>query len=410
VEEGLGVGVKSRLGRTAVVSAAGALFFLGTLAIPETSYAATTIQSEKAEAAQISASITQYDNELQVDAAKYDYTETEIQTTDAKISQAAAKIASQRSHLVALRRRLEAEAVSDFMQAGSNSQVLALVQGSVDSAAIIEEDVHAASADQQAIVSQYKGALVTLSSDERTLETQRSSLQGLSATLVSERNQAQAAQSAAQSQLSQVNSQIAQLVAQAQEAALKAREAAAAAALAAQQAQAAKEAQEAQAAQAQAGTLAVPVADAAGGTGTPTALGQEVAQAAIAMAQKDDSIYVWGGAGQWIPNSPSYEANQSYSTVQEFDCSGLVQYLFAEFGVSLPHNAAMQASMSTPILYTQLEPGDLVFYHTLGANYIDHVAIYVGNGEVVEATNPPRPVSLDPITWSGTPWSYGQIN
>ncbi len=389
------------------MSIVGTVVLFGTLLIPETSYAATTMQSAKAEAAQISANITQLNNELQVYANKYDYTETEIATTNANIKAADAKITFERHHLSALHKRLEAEAVSVFVQAGSNSSILALAQGTVNSAAIIEEDVRTASGDQQVVVSQYQGALTTLASDEHSLEAQRNSLQGLSTSLVSERNQAEAAQNAAQSQLTQVNSQIAQLVAQAQAAALAAREKAAAEALAAQQARVAAQAQE----NAQPGSLAQAVTDFSGGSGTPTALGQEVAAAALAMAQADDSIYVWGASGAWIPNSRSYEANQAYQEVQEFDCSGLVMYLFAKFGVNLPHFALYQYDDSTSLSSAaQLEPGDLVFYDTLGSTTIDHVAIYVGNGQVVEATNPPRPVSLDPITWSGVPVAYGQIH
>jgi len=74
--------------------------------------------------------------------------------------------------------------------------------------------------------------------------------------------------------------------------------------------------------------------------------------------------YVWGGA------SPS-----------GFDCSGLVLYVFARYGVSLPHFAAYQAQMGTAVSESQLEPGDLVFF---GAP-IHHVVMYIGGGMVVQA-------------------------
>jgi cell wall-associated NlpC family hydrolase len=73
--------------------------------------------------------------------------------------------------------------------------------------------------------------------------------------------------------------------------------------------------------------------------------------------------YVWGGA------SPS-----------GFDCSGLVQYVFAQVGVSLPHNAAAQYGYGSPVSMSQLQPGDLVFFYGLG-----HVGIYIGGGQFIHA-------------------------
>jgi len=73
--------------------------------------------------------------------------------------------------------------------------------------------------------------------------------------------------------------------------------------------------------------------------------------------------YVWGGA------SPS-----------GFDCSGLVMYVYAQLGVSLPHYTVSQWNATTPIPTSALAPGDLVFFDGLG-----HVGIYIGNGEFIHA-------------------------
>ncbi|HKH31721.1 MAG TPA: NlpC/P60 family protein [Gaiellaceae bacterium] len=73
--------------------------------------------------------------------------------------------------------------------------------------------------------------------------------------------------------------------------------------------------------------------------------------------------YVYGGA------SPS-----------GFDCSGLIMYAFAHVGVSLPHNAAAQYGMGTPVDRSQLQPGDLVFFNGLG-----HAGIYVGGGSFIHS-------------------------
>ncbi|HET7046570.1 MAG TPA: NlpC/P60 family protein [Gaiellaceae bacterium] len=73
--------------------------------------------------------------------------------------------------------------------------------------------------------------------------------------------------------------------------------------------------------------------------------------------------YVWGGA------SPS-----------GFDCSGLVTYVFAQVGVSLPHSSYALYGVGSPVSRDQLQPGDLVFFDGLG-----HVGIYIGGGQFIHA-------------------------
>ena len=58
--------------------------------------------------------------------------------------------------------------------------------------------------------------------------------------------------------------------------------------------------------------------------------------------------------------------------------------VFANFGYSLPRVAAAQCDASTKKDISQLEPGDLVFY---GNGYIDHVALYIGDGKIIHASN-----------------------
>jgi peptidoglycan DL-endopeptidase CwlO len=103
-----------------------------------------------------------------------------------------------------------------------------------------------------------------------------------------------------------------------------------------------------------------------GGTGgsIPVPPSSTLGGQAVAIAEQYLGVpYVWGGA------SPS-----------GFDCSGLVMYVYGRLGVSLPHNAAAQYSMGTPVPRDALEPGDLVFFDGLG-----HVGIYVGGGSFIHA-------------------------
>lgn len=73
------------------------------------------------------------------------------------------------------------------------------------------------------------------------------------------------------------------------------------------------------------------------------------------------------------------------SPVTGFDCSGLVAHVFEEaYGIRLPRNVRAQSEAGFPVSLNELEPGDLVFYNTLGRPY-SHVGIYLGDGRFVHA-------------------------
>ena len=90
--------------------------------------------------------------------------------------------------------------------------------------------------------------------------------------------------------------------------------------------------------------------------------------------------YVWAGA------SPS-----------GFDCSGLVQYVYAKLGIDLPHSSQMQWGYGTPVARGQLEPGDLVFFYS----DLHHVGIYVGGGNMIHAPHTGAVVSIASVDRSG---------
>jgi peptidoglycan DL-endopeptidase CwlO len=89
--------------------------------------------------------------------------------------------------------------------------------------------------------------------------------------------------------------------------------------------------------------------------------------------------YVWGAAG---PTS--------------FDCSGLVQWSMRQAGLLMPRVAVDQARTGPRVSLSQLQPGDLLFYHTdaTAPTYISHVAIYLGNGMMEQAPEPGMNVEI----------------
>jgi peptidoglycan DL-endopeptidase CwlO len=94
--------------------------------------------------------------------------------------------------------------------------------------------------------------------------------------------------------------------------------------------------------------------------------------------------YVWGGDGPDV-----------------FDCSGLVQWSMRQAGIVMPRVAADQAQTGPQIPLTDLQPGDLLFYHTdpTAPTYISHVAIYIGNGLMVQAPEPGENVQVVPAVF-----------
>ena len=80
--------------------------------------------------------------------------------------------------------------------------------------------------------------------------------------------------------------------------------------------------------------------------------------------------YVWGGV----------------SLTNGVDCSGFTMQIYKRYGVSLPHHAASQANYGTRVTAETIRPGDLIFYSKGGR--INHVGIYIGNGQVLHASSP----------------------
>jgi hypothetical protein len=83
-----------------------------------------------------------------------------------------------------------------------------------------------------------------------------------------------------------------------------------------------------------------------------------------------------------------------------FDCSGLITYLLAQVGISLPHNAAAQQQATTRV--TNPLPGDLVFY----GEPAYHVGLYIGAGKMISAPGTGQKVHIVGV---GTPTNYGRV-
>ena len=200
--------------------------------------------------------------------------------------------------------------------------------------------------------------------------------QGQLATLVAQAQAAQAAEQARQAQLAdQARQQTAQRAAAAQAAGAQAATDRAHATPTAGSSGSGPASAQPQRASSTTGGQSSPASSApAQSAPAPTGSGGSAAVAA-AMSRLGDP-YVWGAAG---PNT--------------FDCSGLTMWAWARAGVSLPHYSGSQYDSTTHISMSQLQPGDLVFF----ANPGDHMAMYIGGGQVIEAPYTGANVRIEPM-------------
>jgi len=106
----------------------------------------------------------------------------------------------------------------------------------------------------------------------------------------------------------------------------------------------------------------------------------EVQAQTAPMPNTQDANGLVNYALQFVGNPYSYGGSDLYSGV---DCSGFTMKIYEAFGYSLPHSAESQSYMGSYVSLDSLQPGDLIFYGYDG--YICHVAIYIGNGQIVHA-------------------------
>jgi hypothetical protein len=82
-----------------------------------------------------------------------------------------------------------------------------------------------------------------------------------------------------------------------------------------------------------------------------------------------------------------------------WDCSSFTSYVMKKYGVDLPAYSDSQYQMGTPVDKGNLQPGDLVFFHTSANKTTGHVGIYIGGGKMVNAANPSSGTQIQPVTW-----------
>jgi peptidoglycan DL-endopeptidase CwlO len=332
--------------------------------------AGDAISDAKAKAAAIEAQLSQAQNEMSALSQQYDAARYHLSQINSSIDTTKANIASDEAQVAHDKATLSQAAVANYISDGTAAAQNPIFSGN-------EQTLGATTVYNKITEGDISLAVDNLHTAENALNAQVTQLQGeqvqAQTQVTAEQNAvAQNAQAVQQqkSALAQEQGQIAQLVQQQQQA-----EAAAAAKAAADRQAAAAAAAAAEAAASHpaasstsSGSSAVSLAGLSQAAPPPTAPG---GAGAVQAAESQIGVpYVWGG------ESPRGSASPG------FDCSGLTAWSWSQVGVGLPHYSGAQMADSAPVPVSDLQPGDLLFYGPGGS---DHVAMYIGGGQMIEA-------------------------
>jgi len=354
---------------------------------------ASQVSSLQAQAAAINTQISAVGLQEDALSESYDQTQSKLSTLQAQLGNAQAAVASAQSAESKAREALASAAVQAYVDGGTNPLVSTGAASSESVALLRSEYASTLATDQTNAIDEYQTTSLQEHTAAAQLAVQASAVDAQLAVLSKQRSALQTTSDRLTSLESQVTGQLAAAVA-----AQRAAEQAAAQKAAAQRAAAAAAAQAAAAQAAAAASLAARNVQAvqapavatgaaqpsgfagnaapAAGPYTPPPLSSAAARAVAAAESRVGDWYQWGAAG------PS-----------TFDCSGLVMWAYAQAGISLPHFSGSQYADTVHIPMSDLQPGDLVFF----ANPGEHVAMYVGGGDIVQAPYTGAQVQIVPM-------------
>jgi len=344
--------------------------------------------------------------------AKIQATQAQIQTltgqvtaADYRLSQLGGQIAASQKQMtkdrVAVNKdegQLRTQAISDYTNSGTNNEITQMFSSNVDTSGIRSEYSSIATGNVTTTVDDLNTAQGRLQATENALQRQKAQATATRNGLQSSEDQANALVQQDQQTLASVNANIQQLVHQQQAAAAAAAKQAAEAAFNARLVASRQAQQAAQAASTTgSGSSTQGGGGGSGGGGVVTSAANPPpvppgATGAIDAAESQLNVpYVWGGETPGVG----------------FDCSGLVQWSWAQAGVSLPRTSGAQFAATTQIPLADIEPGDLLFY---GPDGSEHVAMYIGGGMMVEAPETGQVVHNTPIRTGDGFAGVGRVN
>jgi len=344
---------------------------------------AARIRAQQAQAVALEQRIQAYGDRVNAMAERYDLDRLLVAETTSRLRQVRSQVAAARRRVAEAQSLVRQVAVDEYVGLGQGSITSPLFQGNDPGASLAQTFLQTGTITQRQALARYQAARQALVSKESALARSRAEAEAEAAAAREAAGTARRESARERALLARVKGRLARLVAayQARQVAIRetqAREAAAQ--LAAEQAAAQATQQAADQAAARRAAALPPVAPSAAALAVRTALAQV------------GKPYRWGGAG---PTG--------------FDCSGLVMYAWAAAGVLLPHYTVAQYRDTLRIPPVQLRPGDLVFYDFPGEPKPGHVALYIGDGEVVAADTTGTDVRVESMYYDGMPVGYGRV-
>ena len=343
---------------------------------------ADQISDAKAQAAAVNAKLQAIDAQRQALTGQVTAADYQLSQLRSQIAASQAEIAKDKVAVDKDKSQLRSQAITDYTSSGSNTQVTQMFSSNMNANGIRSEYSSIATGNVTTTIAKLHTAQSQLQATTDALQQKETQATATRNSLATEENQASALASQYQGTLNSVNANIHNLVIQQQNAQAAAAKAAAAAAFnrkvaAAQAAQAAQATAAASSSSTSGGSQSGSSSSGGGSSSSgggptvsvPSAPAPPLAAGAAGAVQAAESQigvpYVWGGA------SPS-----------GFDCSGLVEWSYAQVGIGLPHYSGGQYDATTHIALADIAPGDLLFYGPGGS---EHVAMYVGGGSMIEA-------------------------
>jgi cell wall-associated NlpC family hydrolase len=140
---------------------------------------------------------------------------------------------------------------------------------------------------------------------------------------------------------------------------------------------------------------------------TATAVAAAPDAAVEEVSDEDVVVRVPAAAGAAVANLAQGYVGSRYrwggTSPAGFDCTGFVQFVYGQFGVSLPHDEAGQLAIGAPVGSDELEPGDVLVFANTYRRGLSHVGIYVGAGQFVHAADERHGVTVSDL-WDGYWW------
>ncbi len=319
---------------------------------------ADRLASARAEADQAQADLQVLNDKVAVAAEAYNAAQQQLDETNAKIDENQQVLAATKSNLSVSRRELSTMLVDAYRQGNPDLIAFLLNANSIDSLIDQTRFIQRVTGHAEGVVRDVRRYTSDVKQREQALEEERGTRQSALQDRAAQEASVRETLAERTRLLNSLSSEIQGILAR--------REAAQRAADAARAAQAGGILADASAG---AGNADLSIGGSVGGGAdytasipAPPSSSTGGSAASVALGQLG-TPYVWGGGA---PGG--------------FDCSGLIAWAYAQVGISLPHYAAAQYSMGTPVPMDALEPGDLISFHGSG-----HIGMYIGGGQYVHA-------------------------